>query len=131
MRITKQRTLILDIINNSHEHLSAEEIYEASLKVINNISLGTVYRNLNRLVADNLIRKIKANGKNRYDQKNVKHNHFFCNRCHKIIDIFTDYQIPFKDNEIGIINEYEINLKGICMKCLEKEKEKENGIKRK
>lgn len=50
MRNTTQRNLILDIINNSCEHLTAEEVYEIARKSILNISLGTVYRDLNILV---------------------------------------------------------------------------------
>ena len=59
MRNTTQRNLILDITNNSCEHLTAEEVYEIARKSISNISLGTVYRNLNILVELQKIRKIK------------------------------------------------------------------------
>ena len=60
MRNTTQRNLILDITNNSCEHLTAEEVYEITRKSISNISLGTVYRNLNILVELQKIRKIKT-----------------------------------------------------------------------
>ena len=60
MRLTKQKKLILDIINNSHEHLSAESIYNECRKVLPNISLGTVYRNLNQLSDMNLIKRLKV-----------------------------------------------------------------------
>lgn len=119
MRVTKQRNLILDIVNNSKNHLSAEEIHKESLKVIKNISLGTVYRNLNNLVDENLIKRIKTDEFDRYDQINIKHNHMFCTKCHKIIDIFEDIKISLK-NKFGKINDYEINFKGICNDCLKK-----------
>ena len=122
MRVTKQRNLILDIVNNSKNHLSAEEIHKESLKSIKNISLGTVYRNLNNLVNENLIKKIKFEEFDRYDQINIKHNHMFCIKCHKIIDIFEDIKISL-NNKFGKVNDYEINFKGICNDCLKKEKE--------
>ena len=50
LRNTKQRELILSVVNNSCEHLTTEEIYLLCKDKINNISLGTVYRNLNTLV---------------------------------------------------------------------------------
>ena len=88
MRNTTQRNLILDIINNSCEHLTAEEVYEIARKSISNISLGTVYRNLNILVELQKIRKIKTfDGKDHYDKLHIKHNHFICLKCNKIFDI--------------------------------------------
>ena len=88
MRNTTQRNLILDIINNSCEHFTAEEVYEIARKSILNISLGTVYRNLNILVELQKIRKIKTfDGKDHYDKLHIKHNHFICLKCNKIFDI--------------------------------------------
>ena len=60
MRNTKQRELILNIINNSYNHPSAYDIYLECKKIIPNISLGTVYRNLNTLIETNSIQKIKT-----------------------------------------------------------------------
>ena len=38
MRLTKQKQLILNIVNNSHEHLSAESIYNECRKDLPNIN---------------------------------------------------------------------------------------------
>ena len=43
MRNTKQRECILDIINNSYDHLNAYQVYDKAREIISNISLGTVY----------------------------------------------------------------------------------------
>ena len=84
MRNTTQRNLILDIINNSCNHLTAEKVHEIARKSISNISLGTVYRNLNILVELQKIRKIKTfDGKDHYDKLHIKHNHFICLKCNK------------------------------------------------
>ena len=48
-RNSKQRTLVLDVLKASHEHLNAEEVYLAVKQQLPDISLGTVYRNLNLL----------------------------------------------------------------------------------
>ena len=53
MKNTKQKKVILDIINNSNNHLDAYQIYDEARKQISNISLGTVYRNLGGLENDN------------------------------------------------------------------------------
>ena len=49
MRSSKKRDLVCEIVNLSCSHPTAEEIYEMSRQQIPNISLGTVYRNLNTL----------------------------------------------------------------------------------
>ena len=48
-RSTKQRAAILEILRKSGFHPTAEAIYREARKVLPNISLGTVYRNLNFL----------------------------------------------------------------------------------
>ena len=118
MRNTKQRDCIFDIVNSSYNHLNAYQIYDIAKKVIYNISLGTVYRNLAWLSEHNKVRTIVV----------VVHDHFICNECKNIIDI------PRNDNSNNYIDgnlviDYDVKYVGICKKCLER-KEK-NGIKRK
>lgn len=116
-RKTKQNALILNIINNSKEHLSAFEVYQKCLKTIDNISLGTVYRNLNNLVDNQKIRKIVSlDGKEHFDNLEIKHNHFICLKCMQISDISSIGDIPLKC-ETGRIIDYEIIYKGICHNC--------------
>lgn len=122
IRNTKQRELILKIINNSCEHLNAEAVYDLSRKHIKNISLGTVYRNLNQLVDLGLVRRIKMdNGIDRFDNTIQNHSHFICTECNNIIDIFDS--IMFEENlkNMKVIS-YDIKLTGICEVCMRKEK---------
>ena len=58
MNRSKQRDIILEVVSNSCEHPSADMVYQEVKKQIPNISLGTVYRNLNLLVELKKIRKI-------------------------------------------------------------------------
>jgi len=118
---TKQREIILDIVNDSNEHLNAYSIYEKAKEKLPNISLGTVYRNLNLLTESGQMKKIVVDNEfDRYDKVN-EHAHFWCNICEKIYDVY-----EFHENQIDKINghlvmNYEIILKGICKKCQEKE----------
>ena len=86
MRNTKQRDCVFDIVNSSYKHLNAYQIYNIARKIIPNISLGTVYRNLAWLSENNKIRTIIVDGIIRYD-RNIIHDHFTCNECKNIIDI--------------------------------------------
>lgn len=120
MRNTRQRNLILNIVNNSYDHLNAESIYEIARKTLPNISLGTVYRNLNQLLEMKKIKKIKMADGDHFDNLNEKHNHFICEKCHKIIDVKDNIMLNFKIGNNKIVD-YEINFIGICEDCLKKE----------
>ena len=122
MRNTKQKEVILNIINNSSNHLNANSVYFEAKKVIPNISLGTVYRNLNYLVDENKIIRLKmSDGVDRFD-KNIIHAHVVCSICDKIDDVMYDYikKLPnIKDYEVM---NYNLRFIGKCKECLEKEK---------
>lgn len=119
MRNTKQRDCIFDIVNNSYNHLSAYQVYDEARKIISNISLGTVYRNLSWLCDNNKIRGLLINGTFRYDRIDI-HDHFICVKCNNIIDIpRVDENIKYIFNNLVI--DYEIKYRGICIECQKKE----------
>ena len=120
MRMTKQKMTTLDIINNSYAHLDALGVYKEAKEIIPNISLATVYRNLNLLVEEGKIVRIKKGLVDRYDAKRGRHDHFFCNKCGKIIDIYEEIVITNNAYKIGRVLEYDINFTGICEDCLKK-----------
>ena len=89
------------------------------MKEFSNISLGTVYRNLNVLVELQRIRKIKTfDGKDHYDKLHIKHNHFICLKCNKIFDIHETSNIEYKNipDDFEIVN-YDITYSGYCNEC--------------
>lgn len=119
MRNTKQRNLIFEIIDNSYNHLNAYQVYEIAKKYIPNISLGTVYRNLSCLVHDNRIREIEVDGTLRFD-RNDRHAHFICDECNSIIDVYNSILGDDKYIDGNLVSDYEIKLRGICKKCIER-----------
>lgn len=60
--MTKQRELILEIINNSDKHLTAEEIFMLAKKKMPGMAMATVYNNLNYLCNAKIIRRLNING---------------------------------------------------------------------
>ena len=129
MRNTKQRQLILDFINNSYSHPTAQEVYYEMRCLIPNISLGTVYRLLNKLVLDSEIKRIKMpDNIDRYDRINDFHAHFLCYECNKVYDL-KDFNVLKFDLNNHLVMDYEINLKGLCQDC--REGNIKNGTKRK
>ena len=122
MRNTKQKQLILQIINNSTNHLNAFEVYEEARKSMPNISLGTVYRNLNMLVEEKNARRLKAtSGIDRFDNTKTQHHHFVCMKCGKYYDVFDKIELKNLEENYGIIKNYEAQINGICNDCLKEE----------
>ena len=118
MRNTRQRNVILEIVDSSYEHLAAYQIYEIARKEIPNISLGTVYRNLSNLTDNGKIRKLEVYGIDRYD-RNVSHAHFICCKCESIIDVFDSLLSNDEYIDGNLVMDYDIKIKGICKKCIE------------
>ena len=122
MKYSKQRNVILEIVSSSYNHPTATDIYKETKKHIPNISLGTVYRNLNQLVEHGYIKKINIPNENeRFDKKVEEHSHFICLSCKRVEDIaFSNLKPIFKqieeENHIQIFSK-EIVLKGICHNC--------------
>ena len=123
MRNTKQNSLILDIVYKAHNHPTAYDVYLECIKVIPNISLTTVYRNLNKLVSKRKIQRFELDDNIfRYD-KNTCHDHFICTKCNKVIDL-NRRDITY-DNDINgnVILNARIFYDGICKDCLQMKKE--------
>jgi Fe2+ or Zn2+ uptake regulation protein len=57
-----------------------------------NLSLGTVYRNLEVLVSEGVVEEVPAAGGARYDGNPKPHHHFICERCGAIDDLHV--QVP-------------------------------------
>jgi len=123
-RMTKQRKAILRILKSTDSHPTADWIYEKVRNEIPNISLGTVYRNLNKFVENNLVSKIeiKMDKKESYFEllQGNHHHHLICLKCGKIIPL----KCPLKNYENKIsqqtnyqIVEHRLKLYGLCPDC--------------
>ena len=87
-RSSKQKRAILRVLRRTTSHPSADWIYEEVRKEISNISLGTVYRNLNRLKEEGAIVDLNLTGApSRYDGKLEPHYHFRCVQCGDVSDV--------------------------------------------
>ncbi len=122
MKFSRQREIILQFVRESHSHPTADEVYTALKKDSPELSLGTVYRNLNRLSGLGMIKKIPiADGGDRFDGRTDSHWHFICDRCGAVHDI--DYALP--DVESAVLSQsghkvtfVTLSLRGICKDCL-------------
>ena len=119
-RNTKQKNLILETLMSTKSHPNADWIFQEVRKVIPNISLGTVYRNLNSLKADGQIIEILTE-KNvaHYDADLSAHSHFVCSVCENILDIpDTSLDLSYLNKYNFKVNRINIEYYGICPNCI-------------
>lgn len=121
-KYSRQRELILEILKKSYSHPTADEVFDLARKKDQNISLGTVYRNLELLCDDGTIEKVPTGlGKDRYDLKKSRHHHAICERCGKVVDF--EYKIDMLglkkllESEDFVVTKDEIRIIGICKNC--------------
>lgn len=85
---SRQREAILDWVRQTDSHPTAAEIHRALVPKSSALSLGTVYRNLEILVADGVVDEVpSAVGATRYDGNVLPHHHFNCDLCGQIFDV--------------------------------------------
>ena len=87
LRYTHQRQAIWDELSASDEHRDAEEIYLALYNSGLKVSRATVYRTIDVLVKNNLVRILDlGDGRARYENKmdTSHHDHLICVQCGKI-----------------------------------------------
>ncbi len=87
-RNTRQRQIILEELRCHGAHPTAGMLYEVVRKRLPNISLATVYRNLELLARNGVIRKLDVGGsKMRFDGDLSDHDHIRCSRCGRVVDL--------------------------------------------
>ena len=87
-KYSRQREAIKDYLAHTKEHPTADTVYMSIRETHPNISLGTVYRNLNLLAEQGEIIKINCqDGSDRFDGNPKPHYHFLCKSCGKVSDI--------------------------------------------
>lgn len=121
-RMTIQRQIILDELSKVKSHPTADEIYRMVRKKIPNISLGTVYRNLEIMAEAGLILKLESAGsQRRYDADTSNHYHLRCIKCGRVIDIMMApieaIKKVMEEFKGCTIRSYKLEFTGTCEKC--------------
>ena len=120
MRFSYQRDIIYQAICSVETHPTAAGIFNMVKPQIENISLGTIYRNLGQLVEKNKIRELTISGISHYDGNMDPHQHFVCKQCNSIFDcsIQNDWnENTIKESKEFDIQEVHIIFSGLCQEC--------------
>ncbi|MDK2807665.1 MAG: Fur family transcriptional regulator, peroxide stress response regulator [Clostridiales bacterium] len=91
IKYSRQREAIREYLANTNTHPTAEMVYSHIQKIYPNISLGTVYRNLNLLVEQGEAIKLSCgDGMDHFDYDTTEHHHFICKECGNVSDLEMD-----------------------------------------
>ena len=88
-RSTLQKQAILDVLRSSQKMVTAEEVYGRVREKYPNVSLGTVYRNLQNYSQQGLVRRtLLTDGKARFELAgNIHHHHLICLTCGETAEV--------------------------------------------
>jgi Fur family ferric uptake transcriptional regulator len=121
--MTPQRRVLLEELRKLKTHPTADELYEVVRRRLPHISLGTVYRNLEILSREGIIRKIELGGtQKRFDGDLEIHQHIRCTKCGRIEDLPGNSSVAQCDQDLIEQTGYEIierrvEFIGICPDC--------------
>ncbi len=122
-RLTPQRLMILSAIENSDNHISAEEIYAQVVAKYPNVNISTVYRTLELLKGLGLVTETDlGGGRVRYHPADKgHHHHLVCQECGAIIDLD---ELVLASLKSVLLREYKfiadlrhLAIFGRCMNC--------------
>ncbi|WP_319560974.1 transcriptional repressor [Marispirochaeta sp.] len=119
---SRQRDRILELLQGTGDHPTADWLYTQLKDEFPHLSVGTIYRNLNILIEQGLIKKIDFGSTyDRFDANITPHYHFICERCGSIIDLELTID-PSLDTRVNTQTPYtalrhRIEFYGLCDRC--------------
>lgn len=121
MKQTRQKSMILENVMNRHDHPTAEMVYRNLKEIDPNLSLATVYRNLNTFAEKGLIRKIELpNQKDHFDFNTHMHDHAVCTECQSVLDLPTRIVHKPRNLEQFKVTQVQVLYYGVCEECQNK-----------
>lgn len=129
LKNSRQRKAIKDFLMQRTDHPTASTIYQELKKEYPNISLGTVYRNLNLMCSLGEIARISCGeDSDRFDGRSTPHYHHVCTECGAVHDIpmealdgINQLVQNFTEHEI---EEHWMYFYGLCNDCKRKREQR-------
>ncbi len=124
MNYSRQREIILNTLKEYVVHPTAESLYSKIKEKDPKISLATLYRNLNQLADNGIIKKIDGlEDSAHYDHNTGEHYHFICKKCKRVFDVKPDVAPDLirktEDSTGFLIENHDVVFSGVCKDCRE------------
>ena len=120
----RKRDAILTYLQSSTAHPSAEMVYADLKQQIPDLSLGTVYRNLNLFKEQGAAISVgTVKGVERFDGNTCPHVHFFCTDCGAVLDLpkidVPQQLVSTAAGQIGgTVEQCQMTFTGLCRDCV-------------
>lgn len=132
IRLTRQRKIILSLIEASNEHLNASDLLRMAREKDAGIDRATVYRTLSLLKSEGLVEELDLlhlDGPEHHyelvDRKN--HVHIGCTNCGKIMEFETGLVSALEDEirrKTGcLVGSSRVEVSALCSECQKKEEQ--------
>src|SRR5712672_4680281 len=120
--LTRQRKIVLDVVQAGDHHPTAAEVFDAARTQMPGISFATVYNSLRFLKDAGLVREIAfGNGASRYDRETDRHDHALCSVCGKLVDFDLPGTVALTRSAARAskfkAESVHLTLVGLCPKC--------------
>ena len=131
-RESRQRRLVFEIVERSHNHPTAQQVFVQARHLHPSISLGTVYRNLRRLAEQGRVKENKIGGEPaRFEVPRRRHYHIWCVQCGRIEDLALPYQNALDRRVQRLVRyrleEHRMEFYGVCPSCRRRPDAKEGS----
>ena len=119
-RQTRQRIAIENVFDLEPRPLGPAEVLDLARGEVPKLGIATVYRALNDMVEEKLLRVVELPGQTaRYEKTGLQHHHHFhCRKCDKVFDLEGCLLKPNFKLPAGFkVTNHEITLSGTCPAC--------------
>jgi Fur family transcriptional regulator, peroxide stress response regulator len=120
-RRTKQLQVVWEAIKDDTSHPTADQVYARVRERFPNVSLGTVYRNLQKLVANEKLQVLMIGRAQHFDRLVKRHQHFICEKCGRVFDVLVDTRDEIKPAKLphaGFkVTSHQLAFYGACKHC--------------
>lgn len=123
LRLTPQREVLLRVLSEVRGHPTADDMVQRVRKVLPTVSHATVYRNLQDLVREGLIRTLEVAGTAvQFEVNPDDHHHFVCRRCGNVWDVYlSSLDVRINRRRTGLVgfqvDRQDVQMQGVCADC--------------
>jgi Fur family transcriptional regulator, peroxide stress response regulator len=119
---SRQRERIYSLLCNTDTHPTANWIYDELKRDFNNLSMGTVYRNINILIDQKKVQRLEAGSSfDRFDGNVETHYHFICGECGKIddlpLEVCSELNTLVNAKTDFLVEKHRLDFYGVCSSC--------------
>ncbi len=124
LKLTTERTRILEEILTSTEHFGADDLHMRCVEKRIPVSRATIYRTLEHLVKSGLVRRVYLDQKRAFYEHvfgRRHHEHMICLSCSKVIEFSDD---PLEQRQDKVCQDlgfkplrHSLRIVGLCSRC--------------